>query len=903
MTRYLDLRWKRRPLHTPYNHFTPYDYFIHPTTTPRIEAILVSQPEKIAFQPQRDRNSSRWVRLSDRIAKQVITVGGIGTIFAVMLVVIVLVGSVLPLFQSNSLKPLTSHPLPPNTKALAAGVDEYGEIAWTLDDSSELQFFALRTGNSLGNYRPDAPGKVTSVSVAGNDSSLLLGLEDGRVQPITFELAVTFLRHGDLPSDFSWNDGDSSIIDGAIYRKMSSGLVRRQSVEKVTFHPPVPLFEKPVTAVDWKTPQQASSFDESMTWGWGATDGEELYLAQTENRIDLTTDEIRQSTSHWRVKPTVPSSRKWIGLMVDPRGENLHALDSSGSIVVWKRDKENQLVTTKSHLSLAGSESKVTTAAPLLGRTSFMIGSESGHIEGVAMSAVNSGQELLSIHRFPAGKSPVVSIASSPEGRVIAATFQDGQGGLFYVPTNRRLLTWSNDKSSANSPVFFSSNGGVVGVISPDKIDYWEARIPHPEASWSGFFGRLWYEGYPSPQHVWQSSTGNVEGELKFGFMPLVFGTLKATFYSMLIGAPIALMAAIFGSEFMSRRWRMRFKPAIELMASVPSVVLGFIGALVLAPVLRDHLMACLLTVPVILFLFLFGAHCWLLLPTRAAIRARHWRLPILMVLIPLGILIAIGIAPALEGSLFGGNLTQWLASQHGSGWSGWFSLSVLPVSLAVAWVVSAPLSPWLQSIASGMTQLRFGIFKLGFFLLSVVAVFAICALIATILGWGGLDPRGPILGPYQERNALLVGCILGFAIIPLIYTISEDALQSVPQHLRSASLGCGATTWQTTMRVVVPTAMSGLFSALMIGFGRAVGETMVVLMAAGNTPLMDMNPMNGYRTLSATLATELPEAARGSTHYHGLFLAALLLFCFTLIANTIAEMVRIRFRKRAYQL
>ncbi len=104
-------------------------------------------------------------------------------------------------------------------------------------------------------------------------------------------------------------------------------------------------------------------------------------------------------------------------------------------------------------------------------------------------------------------------------------------------------------------------------------------------------------------------------------------------------------------------------------------------------------------------------------------------------------------------------------------------------------------------------------------------------------------------------------------------------------------------------MRVVVPSAMSGMFSAVMIGFGRAVGETMVVLMAAGNTPIMEWNPFNGFRTLSATLATELPEAAKGSTHFRTLFLAALLLFALTLVANTMAEYVRIRVRRRGSQL
>ncbi len=166
-----------------------------------------------------------------------------------------------------------------------------------------------------------------------------------------------------------------------------------------------------------------------------------------------------------------------------------------------------------------------------------------------------------------------------------------------------------------------------------------------------------------------------------------------------------------------------------------------------------------------------------------------------------------------------------------------------------------------------------------------------------------GLDPRGSFVGTYVQRNALIVGFMMGFAVIPLIYTIADDALTSVPAHLRSASLGAGATHWQTAVRIVIPTAMSGLFSALMIGLGRAVGETMIVLMAAGNTPIMDWNIFNGFQTLSATIATELPEAPRDSTHYRTLFLAALVLFILTFFVNTFAEMVRLRFRRRAHEL
>jgi phosphate transport system permease protein len=151
----------------------------------------------------------------------------------------------------------------------------------------------------------------------------------------------------------------------------------------------------------------------------------------------------------------------------------------------------------------------------------------------------------------------------------------------------------------------------------------------------------------------------------------------------------------------------------------------------------------------------------------------------------------------------------------------------------------------------------------------------------------------------YDQRNSLVVGFAMGFAVIPIIFTIAEDSLSNVPPHLSAGSLALGATRWQTAIGVILPTASPGIFSAIMIGFGRAVGETMIVLMATGNTPVKDWSPFNGFRALSANIAVELPEAPHASTHYRVLFLAALLLFVMTFVVNTAAEVVRLRLRKK----
>jgi phosphate transport system permease protein len=348
---------------------------------------------------------------------------------------------------------------------------------------------------------------------------------------------------------------------------------------------------------------------------------------------------------------------------------------------------------------------------------------------------------------------------------------------------------------------------------------------------------------------------------------------------------------------------RAKIKPTIEMMASLPSVVLGFLAALVFAPAVEKHVpevLAALVTIP---FALLLGGYLWQLVPRREATRFARYKFSVMFAMVPVGLWLARTAGPVVEMRLFAGDITLWLDGQIGTGLGGWMFLFLPLGALLVAVLNVRFVDEWLRTLRYSWSHREFALIDLGRFLIGSVATVGVALLMSWLLASAGWDPRGSFIGTYVQRNALVVGVVMGFAIIPIIYTLSEDALSAVPDHLRAASLGSGATGWQTAIYVVIPPATSGLFSATMIGLGRAVGETMIVLMAAGNTPVLDWNIFNGFRTLAANLAVELPEAVQNSTHYRTLFLAALTLFIMTFVINSLAEAVRIRFRKKSLEL
>jgi phosphate transport system permease protein len=738
----------------------------------------------------------RWRLIKDALARYGVVAGGLGVIVAIVLIFFYLLYVVFPLFISATAEPVSEYAVPEQAlgNTLLLEMEEQNEVGARFTEGGQVVFFEAKTGKTLLTEAVKIPegAHIASFSQGSpiNQGAVIYGLSDGRAVIVKHQYKVTY------------PDNVRVITPSLKYPLGEQALKLDESgaaLEKIA----VKVGDEATTIVV-KTADTAK-------------DPGKIRLINFQKEQSLFADEAALTRTDSVLEQ---SAANIADILIDKDEANLYLISNDGQLGFFDiNDKANP--TLKQQQNVVDAGQKITSVAFLNGDLSLMIGDSSGLVSQWSKVKDNSNRpSMQKIRSFKVSDKAVVAINAEQRRKGFMTTDADGMVGIYHSTAEREMI---KERVSAALPTaaVLSPRANALLVQSADgKMHFWQVDNEHPEVSVKSLWQRVWYESYPKPDYIWQSSSANNDFEPKYSLTPLVFGTLKAAFYAMLVAIPLALMGAIYTAYFMAPKMRIYVKPSIEIMGALPTVILGFLAGLWLAPFMEEHLtglFAMLMIVPVGVMLFAFA---WQFVPKAIAHKiSEGWDAAILVPVILLSGWFAFKVSVPLETFLFHGTLRDWFKAELGIG--------------------------------------------------------------------------------YDQRNALVVGVAMGFAVIPTIFSIAEDAIFSVPKHLTVGSLALGATPWQTMIRVVLLTASPGIFSAIMIGFGRAVGETMIVLMATGNTPVMDLSVFQGMRTLAANIAVEMPESEVDSTHYRVLFLAALVLFMFTFIFNTLAEVIRQRLREK----
>jgi phosphate transport system permease protein len=854
----------------------------------------------------RPKTTPRRVVWVDRFADWAISIGGLAVILAVFGIMAFLVDVVVPLFRGASVEAEHRYEVPAaatSGRPLALVADEYDTVALELSANGAVRAFHLPSGRALAESAVDlGPSPVTAFGRAPS-GEFGLGFADGTVRFGTIGFDVSLTADADAPPALA-DLGAGDATDGtAVYQKLPGGQTRRIA-PRVELLPADPAAGAEIRALDVRIGGSV----ERPTRSYVTVDAAgSLTMHRTESRMNLLTHELTETASRIAL-PAVPNLGEVAGVLLPQLGKEVFLAERDGTVHRFDLRNPASPVLAES-TDLVPGDAALASIAFLIGDQSLVVGGGDGSV-AVWFSVerndagTTDGRALVLAHALEPQPAAILAIAPSQRGKLFATS--DAAGGVFvrHATSEQVLLRLDGGLGGPAEAAALSPRDDGVLAWGDARAAHWRVHAPHPETTLGTIFGRVWYEGYPEPGYTWQSSSGTDLFEPKLSLVPLIYGTLKATFYSLLFAIPIALAAAVYTSEFLHPRLRAAVKPTMEMMASLPSVVLGFIAALVLAPWVEPRIASLLLALFAIPVALLVAAYLWQLLPQPAALRLEGVpKLAMMFAAVALGTGAAWSLGPAFERAFFGGDLRQWLTGSTG-GAAPLLFLLLLPLAYGVvAVLVARGFGGAIRARIRALDRSRAGAFDGAVWVATFGAGLLLAGGAALLLAAIGLDPRGGVVGTYVQRNTLVVGFAMGFAVIPIVYTIAEDAMSAVPSHLRAASLGCGATPWQTAVSIVIPTAMSGVFAAIMIGMGRAVGETMIVVMAAGNTPILDWNVFNGLRALSANIAVELPEAVKDGSLYRMLFLAALVLFAMTFAVNTLAEVVRQRFRKRAAEL
>lgn len=865
-----------------------------------------SKARRDARAHERSKETRASVIYGDKIAQGVITVGGLLVILAVLGIMVFLLRVVVPLFLPGAQTAEAHYTLETAAELAWINADEFQTLATTVTADGAVSTFHIPTGRTIRSERFDFDGQIaTAVGGVLTRDQIAFGFEDGTVRFGSVGFAVTTTPRSRAPEDWEALTSWDYLSGDAVYTAVQTGDLRtiRAAYE---IGEPVEISEYPIIAIDYRVggtvERPTVSFITVDSVGVGR-----ISRATVQRNLMTGEETVRTTTA---TLPNLPEGTVVTAVLLASAADRAIVGTDEGILFRYDvRNADNPIMAERRQVF--DRDTAVTSLAFLNNELSLVVGGEDGSVDvffRLQRPGANStdGFELVHARTHAPQSAAITNIGVAQRSKSLATLDASGEVWVRHSTSDQVLFRFQRESDAATPAqlMMFPRTNGVLLVDDDGAVDTWRFFEPHAEITPGTLFDRVWYEGYPGPSWTWQSTAGTDVFEPKYSLVPLIFGTLKATFYAMLFALPIALMAAIYTSEFVHRNVRATVKPVMEMMESLPTVVLGFVAALVLAPLVEEWIAAVLLAFISIPLGLMLGAFVWQTLPQRVSLRIEGIPKFIFMFLsIFLTGFLAYRLGPLFEDLLFYGDFKAWTNGNVGTGTPFMF-LILLPLFYVLVSQVFHHnwghhyrlfLRGLDKSAAGGLDIMRW----IGFLAAAMIA----SLLFASLLTLVGFDPRGGFVDTYAQRNALVVGFVMAFAVIPNIYTLAEDALNSVPGHLRAGSLAAGATPWQTAMWVILPTAASGVFSAVMIGMGRAVGETMIVVMAAGNTPIMEWNIFSGLRTLSANIAIELPEAVKDGTNYRTLFLAALTLFVMTFVINTIAELIRQRFRKRAFQL
>lgn len=724
---------------------------------------------------------SGWRLAKDNLTNVTITSGGFAVLVAILLIFFYLFYEIMPLFSAADMEQQQQYQLTQidSQETLFLAMEEQAEVALLLNDSAEAFFFDAKSGEKRDLVTLPFLGNVASFALNSQQNPLFaLGNQRGEV-----------------------------LLAKPVY-KVSYPNDKRLITPVIEY----PYGKEMITLSDQPLQSLAVRDSESQLLLVAVADGG-LVGHRFIKEEDFLSDEVTLQQQNLLL-PKLDIQANW--LMIGPDQRWLYVFDRQGQYRLIDLDKMQ--LSDSGQLIDSGD---VSTIQFLLGGISVMVADSQGSVsQWFVVRQEGQPPRFEKIRRFQSSDAAIDTLVVEHRRKGFLTINNNNQLDIFYTTSARQLLSEPMGNASLTDIAISPRANALLSRDDTGQFTYWRLENKHPEVSWRALWQKVWYESYSEPDYIWQSSASNNDFEAKYSFTPLVFGTLKAAFYAMLIATPLAICGAIYTAYFMTPSIRRKVKPLIELMEALPTVILGFLAGLWLAPFIERNLpgfFSVFLMMPVGV---LMCAYLWSKVPSSI----RH-KVP-----------------------------------------DGFHAVLLVPVVIAITWASFASSEPLEALFFAGDMR-----------------------------SWLTHD-----MGiSFDQRNALVVGVAMGFAVIPTIFSITEDAIFSVPKSLSYGSLALGATPWQTLVGVVIPTASPGIFSALMIGMGRAVGETMIVLMATGNTPIMDVNIFEGMRTLAANIAVEIGETEVDSSHFRVLFLAAFVLFLFTFVVNTAAEIVRQRLRKK----